>query len=183
VNPQIVVGKLVDRTGFPLEIGCYEGNTAETTTIVPIVASFIEHHGLNGATTVVAADASMLWASNLKALDALGSLFIVGSRTTKAPGDLKSHFHWNGDVFTDGQVIGTATPRHGNTKVNDPTLRAEPVWNRDTHPGARRGAIWSYSGQTGTARPQDTDCSASTGSGDRRRRQEGQLSTIRPSPR
>ncbi|WP_442932224.1 IS1634 family transposase [Mycobacterium sp. 050134] len=30
VDPQIVVGLLVDRTGFPLEIGCFEGNTAET---------------------------------------------------------------------------------------------------------------------------------------------------------
>lgn len=144
VDPQIVVGLLVDRTGFPLEIGCYEGNTAETTTIVPIVTSFIERHGLNGASMVVAADAGMLSASNLKALDALGLSFIVGSRMTKAPGDLESHFHWNGDVFTDGQVIDTATPRHGNTKVNDPALRAEPVWNRDTHPGAWR-AIWSYS--------------------------------------
>ena len=144
MDPQIVVGLLVDRTGFPLEIGCYEGNTAETTTIVPIVTSFIERHGLNGASMVVAADAGMLSASNLKALDALGLSFIVGSRMTKAPGDLESHFHWNGDVFTDGQVIDTATPRHGNTKVNDPALRAEPVWNRDTHPGAWR-AIWSYS--------------------------------------
>ena len=86
----------------------------------------------------------MLSASNLKALDALGLSFIVGSRMTKAPGDLESHFHWNGDVFTDGQIIDTVTPRHGNTKVNDPALRAEPVWNRDTHPGAWR-AIWSYS--------------------------------------
>jgi transposase len=85
VDPQIVVKLLVDRTGFPLEIGCYEGNTAETTTIVPIITSFIEHHGLNSASMVVAADASMLSASNLKALDALGSSFIVGSRTTKAP--------------------------------------------------------------------------------------------------
>ena len=33
VDPQIVVGLLVDRTGFPLEISCFEGNTAETTTI------------------------------------------------------------------------------------------------------------------------------------------------------
>ena len=37
VDPQIVVGLLVDRIGFPLEIGCFEGNTAETTTIVPMV--------------------------------------------------------------------------------------------------------------------------------------------------
>ena len=46
VDPQIVVGLLVDRTGFPLEIGCFEGNTAETTTIVPIITSFAQHHDL-----------------------------------------------------------------------------------------------------------------------------------------
>lgn len=32
VDPQIVVGLLVDRAGFPLEIGCYEGNKAECDT-------------------------------------------------------------------------------------------------------------------------------------------------------
>ena len=40
-TPQIVVGLLVDRTGMPLEIGCFEGNTAETTTIVPIIGGFV----------------------------------------------------------------------------------------------------------------------------------------------
>lgn len=29
VDPQIVVGLLVDRCGFPLEIGCFEGNKAK----------------------------------------------------------------------------------------------------------------------------------------------------------
>ena len=144
IDPQIVVGLLVDRTGFPLEIGCYEGNTAETTTIVPIITSFLQRHQLTDTPMVVAADAGMLSASNLKALDELGLSFIVGSRVTKAPGDLESHFHWNGDVFTDGQTIDTVTPRHGNTKVNNPALRAEPVWHPEEHPGAWR-AIWSYS--------------------------------------
>jgi transposase len=144
VDPQIVVGLLVDRTGFPLEIGCYEGNTAETTTIVPIATSFLARHDLGGAPIVVAADAGMLSVSNLKALDELGMLFIVGSRATKAPADLESHFHWHGDVFTDGQIIDTVTPRHGKTKVNNTALRAEPVWKPDTHPGAWR-AIWAYS--------------------------------------
>ncbi|WP_204081958.1 hypothetical protein [Mycobacterium riyadhense] len=37
---------------------------------------------------VVAADAGMLSAANLKALDELELSFIVGSRMTKAPGDL-----------------------------------------------------------------------------------------------
>ncbi|PND54227.1 IS1634 family transposase, partial [Mycobacterium sp. ENV421] len=144
VDPQIVVGLLVDRTGFPLEIGCFEGNTAETTTIVPIITSFLTRHNLAGTPMVVAADAGMLSQSNLAALDEVKLSFIVGSRMTKAPGDLESHFHWNGDVFTDGQIIDTVTPRHGNTKVNDTKLRAEPIWNPDIDAGAWR-AIWSYS--------------------------------------
>lgn len=32
VDPQVVVGLLVDRNGFPLEIGCFEGNKAECDT-------------------------------------------------------------------------------------------------------------------------------------------------------
>ncbi|MCV7192152.1 IS1634 family transposase [Mycolicibacterium brumae] len=145
VDPQIVVGLLVDRTGFPLEIGCYEGNTAETTTIVPVIRSFLDRHKLGETEMVVAADAGMLSSSNLKDLDELGLSFIVGSRATKAPADLESHFHWNGDAFTDGQVIDTVTPRHGNNKnVNDRSKRGEPVWDPETHAGAWR-AIWAYS--------------------------------------
>ncbi len=67
VDPQIVVGLLVDRAGFPLEIGCFEGNTAETTTIIPLVKAFQARHSL--ADMVVAADAGMLSATNLKELD------------------------------------------------------------------------------------------------------------------
>jgi transposase len=144
VDPQIVVGLLVDRTGFPLEIGCFEGNTAETTTLVPIITAFAERHDLTDTPMVVAADAGMLSASNLTALDEAGLGFIVGSRAVKAPIDLASHFHWNGDVFTDGQIIDTVTPRHAKTAVNDTNKRAEPVWNPDEHSGAWR-AIWAYS--------------------------------------
>ena len=144
VDPQIVVGLLVDRSGFPLEIGCFEGNTAETTTIVPIIEGFLDRHDVHDMSIVVAADAGMLSASNLAALEEAKLSFIVGSRVTKAPADLESHFHWNGDVFTDGQVIDTVTPRHGNNRVNDTKLRAEPVWDREQHPGAWR-AVWAYS--------------------------------------
>lgn len=101
-RPAIVVGLLVDRTGFPPETGCYEGNSAETHTIVPIVRQFQARHDLDGAEMVVAVGAGMLSASNLAALDEAGLEFIVGSRATNAPGDLASHFHWNGTVFTDG---------------------------------------------------------------------------------
>lgn len=144
VDPQIVVGLLVDRTGFPLEVGCFEGNTAETTTMVPIITAFAERHDLGQTPMVIAADAGMLSATNLAALDDAGLGFIVGSRSTKAPGDLESHFHWHGDVFTDGQIIDTVTPRHAKSSVNDVMHRAEPVWSPDDHANAWR-AIWAYS--------------------------------------
>ena len=60
---------------------------------------------------VVVADAGMLSATNLRELDEAGLRFIVGSRVTKAPVDLESHFRWHGDAFTDGQIIDTLTPR------------------------------------------------------------------------
>ena len=46
VDPQIIVGLLVDRAGFPLQVGCWEGNKAETTTIIPIAEAFQAAHGI-----------------------------------------------------------------------------------------------------------------------------------------
>jgi hypothetical protein len=142
VDPQIVVGLLVDRHGFPLEISCFEGNQAEKLTILPVIRQFQARHGLEAM--VVVADAGMLSAANLADLDDAGLGFIVGSRVTKAPVDLESHFRWHGDAFTDGQVIDTLTPKTGKNKDNNPALKAEPAWNRQDHPKSWR-AVWAFS--------------------------------------
>ena len=62
----------------------------------------------------VVADAGMLSASNLSALDEAHLRFIVGARATRAPGDLEAHFHWRGDALADGELIDTITPRRGS---------------------------------------------------------------------
>jgi hypothetical protein len=142
VDPQVCVGLLADRHGFPLEIGCFPGNQAEKHTIVPVIDQFSARHGLGRV--VVVADAGMLSAANLAALDRAGHRFIMGSRMVKAPIDLASHFRWHGDVFDDAQIIDTLTPRTGPNRDNDPAKRAEPVWDAQTHPGSWR-AIWHYS--------------------------------------
>lgn len=147
VDPQIVVGLLVDRHGFPLEIGCFEGNTAETTTLLPIVTAFAQRHQI--ADLVIVADAGMLSAKNLRELDDAGQHFIVGSRSVKAPLDLASHFRWHGDAFTDGQVIDTLTPKTARTSENDALVKAEPVWDPDLHPASWR-AVWAYSRKRAT---------------------------------
>ena len=87
VDPQIIVGLLVDRHGFPLQVGCWEGNKAETTTIIPIAEAFQAAHGIEDL--IIVADAGMLSAANLTALDEARLRFIIGARTTRAPGDLE----------------------------------------------------------------------------------------------
>lgn len=93
---------------------------------------------------VVVADAGMLSASNLSVLEEANMRFILGSRVTKAPLGLASHFRWYGDAFTDGQVIDTITPRTARLSENDEALRGEPVWDPGQHPGSWR-AVWACS--------------------------------------
>ncbi|MGP4982229.1 IS1634 family transposase, partial [Glutamicibacter arilaitensis] len=61
VDPRIQVGLLVDPAGFPLELHMFEGNKAETATIIPVLQAFQARHGI--ADLVVVADAGMLSAN------------------------------------------------------------------------------------------------------------------------
>ena len=83
LEPQIIVGLLVDQNGFPLELHSFEGNKSETKTILPVVEEFKKRHGLIGITIV--ADAGMLSAANLESLTEAGYTYIVGSRLNKIP--------------------------------------------------------------------------------------------------
>ena len=38
--PQVIVGLLVDRHKFPLQVGCWKSNRAETSTIILVVEAF-----------------------------------------------------------------------------------------------------------------------------------------------
>jgi transposase len=106
VDPQVQAGLLVDPAGFPLEVHLFEGNKAETTTLIPVLTAFAQRHDVRDI--VVVADAGMLSAANLNALEDAEFNFIVGSRITKAPYDLASHFERHGNYFTDGQVLESA---------------------------------------------------------------------------
>ncbi|MDN5661624.1 MAG: IS1634 family transposase, partial [Brevibacterium aurantiacum] len=123
-------------------MGCFEGNKAETHTIIPVIKRFQDRHQVSDM--VVAADAGMLSSKNLKELDDAGLRFIVGSRQVKAPHDLATYFHWNGEWADDQTVIDTITPR--GQKRLDPhrtKTRSEPVWDAESFPDAWR-AVWQY---------------------------------------
>jgi hypothetical protein len=71
-----------------------------------VLDAFSKRHGVGDM--IVVADAGMLSAVNLNALEDAGFSFIVGSRITKAPYDLAEHFERHGDYFTDGQILESA---------------------------------------------------------------------------
>jgi hypothetical protein len=104
LEPQITVGLLTDVRGFPLQVHAFEGNTAETKTIVPVIQGFAAAHGLPEVTVV--ADAGMMSEANLKDLEDAGLKFIVGARIPDIPYQVKK---WRQDhpdePIPDGQIF------------------------------------------------------------------------------
>jgi transposase, IS4 family protein len=76
-----------------------------------MVQAFLDAHQVDASRIVVVADAGMLSAADLAALDEAGLGLVVGSRTTRAPWDLAGHIETFGNAYTDGQVIEATTPR------------------------------------------------------------------------
>jgi len=104
LEPQITVGLLTDVRGFPLQVHAFEGNTAETKTIVPVVQAFAAAHGLPEVTVV--ADAGMMSEANLKDLEDAGLRFIVGARIPDIPYQVKKWHQGHPDEsIPDGQIF------------------------------------------------------------------------------
>ena len=83
LEPQITIGLLTDATGFPLTVEAFEGNKAETETMLPTINAFKAAHRLTDVTVV--ADAGMLSEANQKAIEAAGLSFILGTRIPHVP--------------------------------------------------------------------------------------------------
>jgi hypothetical protein len=83
LEPQITIGLLTDATGFPLMVNAFEGNKAETATMLPTIRAFMQAHQLPDVTVV--ADAGMVSAANQQAIEAAGLSFILGARIPDVP--------------------------------------------------------------------------------------------------
>ena len=128
VDPQITVGLLVARDGFPLDIHVFEGNKAETKTLIPVITAFQQRHQISDM--VVVADAGMLSAANLNALEDAGLSFIVGSRTSKAPKELEDHFGRRGNAIDDGEVVELTRPMGQGSDRRDRRVVWHYKWQR-----------------------------------------------------
>ena len=77
-QPQIVIGLLVWRNGYPIGYEVFEGNTSETKTLIPVLESFQRRFNLEKP--IIVADAALLSQKNIDALVAGGYQYILGGR-------------------------------------------------------------------------------------------------------
>jgi len=109
LEPQITVGLLTDATGFPLMIEAFEGNKAETHTMLPTIRSFMAAHDLTDVTIV--ADAGMVSEANRNAIEDEKLSFIIGAKMPEVPYVVSA---WRkahpGQAIPDGHVFTQPWP-------------------------------------------------------------------------
>ena len=122
LDPQITVGLLTDVTGMPLMIDAFEGNRAETKTIIPLVQRFVSAHGIAGVTVV--ADAGMMSEANLAEIEDAGWSFVIGGKLPEVPYVIKQ---WrqdnpdlepaNGTTLTQPVIMGPKADQRRRTTI------------------------------------------------------------------
>jgi hypothetical protein len=118
LEPQITIGLLTGQDGFPLMISAFEGNKAETKTMLPVIKKFMAAHRLPDVTVV--ADAGMISEANQKAIEAEGLSFILGMKIPHVPYQVAQ---WRrehpGEDIPDGHVFTQPWPAGPSSKRRD----------------------------------------------------------------
>lgn len=87
-QPQIVVGLVVNKEGFPLAYDLFPGNTFEGHTLIPIIKAFKKKHKIKNL--IVVADAAMISSDNIDNLKKAKIDYIVGARLGNLQTDILS---------------------------------------------------------------------------------------------
>jgi hypothetical protein len=121
LEPQITIGLLADQAGFPLMVSAFEGNKAETKTMLPVIEAFMAAHQLPDVTVV--ADAGMISESNQRQIEAAGLSFILGMKIPHVPYVVAQ---WRrdhpGEDFPDGHVFTQPWPAGPNGGRRDQVI-------------------------------------------------------------
>jgi hypothetical protein len=132
LEPQITIGLLTDSSGFPLMVNAFEGNKAETATMLPVLRAFQAAHGLHEVTVV--ADAGMVSAANQKAIEAAGLSFILAVKIPDVPYVVAAwHQDHPGQPVPDGQVFTQPWPAGASDARRD-----QVIYYQYRHDRARR---------------------------------------------
>lgn len=135
LEPQITIGLLTDATGFPLAVEAFEGNKAETATMLPVINAFKTAHQLTDVTVV--ADAGMISEANQIALQASGLSFILGTKLAFVP-DVVARWRDKhpDEQIPDGQIFTQPWPATSAEKTRGIPDRV--IYYQYRHDRARR---------------------------------------------
>ena len=86
-QPQVVLGLLVSRDGYPLSYSLFNGSQYEGRTILPIVEDFVKRFNLEDF--VVVADSGLMNKTNIALLESAGYKYIIGARIKNETADVK----------------------------------------------------------------------------------------------
>jgi Transposase DDE domain len=121
LEPQITIGLLTGQDGFPLMVSAFEGNKAETKTMLPVIEKFMAAHKLPDVTVV--ADAGMISDANMKAIEAAGLSFILGMKVPDVPYVIDEWRRGHpGEEIPDGHVFTQPWPAGPKDKRRDQVI-------------------------------------------------------------
>jgi hypothetical protein len=132
LEPQITIGLLTDATGFPLTVEAFEGNKAETATMLPTLRRFRAAYRLRDITVV--ADAGKLSENNKREIEGAGWRFILGNRIGHIPYAIDEWRQHNPDTeIPDGLILTQPWPGGASS-----TRRDQVIYYQYKHDRARR---------------------------------------------
>ena len=176
LEPQITIGLLTDQAGFPLMVQAFEGNMAETKTMLPAIEAFMTAHQLPDVTIV--ADAGMISEANQKDIEKAGLSFILGAKIPFVPYVVKqSRRDHPGEEIPDG-----SSPSRGRAgRPVSSVTRSSTTSTRPTAPGG--ASRESMSRSPGPRRPSPARSrSSGTGSSSSAAPPRPSTANLRPKP-
>lgn len=112
-HPQIMLGLLVGKNGYPLGYEVFEGNTSETKTLIPVLKAFQERFNIDKP--IVVADCALLSDKNIQALKDQGYKYILGGKIKNEPQKIKDQIlNLNIDQTTPKEIKN----KHGRLIVS-----------------------------------------------------------------
>jgi transposase len=87
-QPQVVLGLLVSRDGYPLSHSLFNGAQYEGRTMIPIVEDFVTRFNLEDF--VVVADSGLMNKTNIVLLESGGYKYIIGARIKNESNEIKN---------------------------------------------------------------------------------------------
>lgn len=87
-QPQVVLGLLVSKDGYPLSYSVFNGSQYEGRTMLPVVEDFVERFNLDDF--IIVADSGLMNQSNLALLESGNYKYIIGARIKNESNEVKA---------------------------------------------------------------------------------------------